>query len=126
MGTTSSRRPGSCFTPTGTDIGGDPQLDPLGPNGGPTDTHALQSTSPALDAGGATGPAKDQRGFDRPAGPAFDIGAFERQLGADLSITKTDSADPVAVGGKLSYDIRVANAGPSTGNRRGHHRSAAA
>ena len=56
----------------------DPKLDPAGltDNGGPTATHALQSTSPALDAANnATAPPLDQRGFVR-AGIA-DIGAFE-------------------------------------------------
>ena len=31
---------------------------------------------------------------------------------ADLSLTKTDSPDPVAAGGALTYTIKVANAGP--------------
>src|SRR5206468_2780645 len=33
---------------------------------------------------------------------------------ADLSITKTDSPDPVHIGQKLTYAIRVANGGPSS------------
>ncbi|HEX7150781.1 MAG TPA: hypothetical protein VF618_04775, partial [Thermoanaerobaculia bacterium] len=33
---------------------------------------------------------------------------------ADLSITKTDLADPVAPGGSITYTLAVANAGPST------------
>src|SRR5216117_2979445 len=33
--------------------------------------------------------------------------------GADLSITKTDSPDPVAPGGTLTYTITVSNAGPN-------------
>ncbi|PYN02660.1 MAG: hypothetical protein DME07_09285, partial [Candidatus Rokuibacteriota bacterium] len=33
--------------------------------------------------------------------------------GADLSITKTDSPDPVAPGGTLTYSINVGNAGPN-------------
>ena len=35
-------------------------------------------------------------------------------LVADLSITKTDSADPVAMGGNLTYTVTVTNNGPST------------
>ncbi|WP_154222273.1 DUF11 domain-containing protein [Marinicella rhabdoformis] len=35
---------------------------------------------------------------------------------ANLSITKTDSADPVTPGDALTYTIRVDNAGPSTAN----------
>ncbi|HEX9798067.1 MAG TPA: CSLREA domain-containing protein [Anaerolineales bacterium] len=56
---------------------------PLADNGGPTPTMALQSTSPAVDTGGATCLATDQRGYGRPGGSACDIGAFE--LDADPS-----------------------------------------
>ena len=62
-----------CGTFTLTD---DPKLDPLAPNGGPTQTHALQATSPAINAGN-TGLGTDQRGYGRPAGAAADIGAYE-------------------------------------------------
>ena len=34
--------------------------------------------------------------------------------GADLSITKTDSSDPVVVGQSLTYTIKVANSGPAS------------
>jgi len=63
----------------------EPILGPLAANGGPTQTLALLSGSPAIDAGGtiATGcPALDQRGLGRPDGsgdPACDIGAYESQ-----------------------------------------------
>ena len=58
--------------------GVDPLLGPLASNGGPTQTHALLSASPALDAGTAVGaPATDQRGVVRPQGAGVDIGAFE-------------------------------------------------
>src|SRR6185369_11306201 len=33
-------------------------------------------------------------------------------LSADLSLTKTDSPDPVALGGNITYTITVSNAGP--------------
>jgi hypothetical protein len=62
----------------------DPMLAPLADNGGPTRTHALRSGSPALNTGNnAAGLPFDQRGhgFARKAGPATDIGAFERQSG---------------------------------------------
>jgi predicted outer membrane repeat protein len=53
-------------------------LDPLAMNGGRTMTHALQSTSPAIDfAVGGDCPATDQRGVSRPVGDACDSGAFE-------------------------------------------------
>ncbi|MGQ0699247.1 MAG: choice-of-anchor Q domain-containing protein, partial [Panacagrimonas sp.] len=54
-------------------------------NGGPTQTHALVTGSPALDAyppdgGGACVVATDQRGFARPRFGDCDIGAFEFAL----------------------------------------------
>jgi hypothetical protein len=60
----------------------DAKLGPLHKNGGPTQTHALEHKSPALDAGvcsDADGNAlmTDQRGVPRPQGPNCDIGAFE-------------------------------------------------
>ena len=65
-----------------------PQLGPLQNNGGPTNTHALLTGSPAIDAGDDTGaPIVDQRGIERPvdggSGTAtVDIGAVERFYGA--------------------------------------------
>ena len=65
----------------------DPLLGPLADNGGPTQTHALQTGSPAIDAGDNIGcPAADQRGIKRPQdgdrdGRAMcDIGAYELSL----------------------------------------------
>jgi hypothetical protein len=58
----------------------DPQLLPLGFNGGPTQTHAIGPSSPAIDAGSNTlGLGTDQRGspFVRRYGFGVDIGAFE-------------------------------------------------
>lgn len=61
-------------------VSSDPFLDPAGlhDNGGPTQTIALQSGSPAIDtAVTANCPATDQRGVTRPQGAGCDIGAFE-------------------------------------------------
>jgi hypothetical protein len=72
------------FSPGPTDIvpggGLGSILGPLANNGGPTQTHALVSGSPALDAAPADGdcPAADQRGVARPQGASCDIGSFEK------------------------------------------------
>jgi len=56
----------------------DPLLSALASNGGPTQTMALGTGSPAIDAGNtATCAAVDQRGIGRPQGAACDIGAYE-------------------------------------------------
>lgn len=65
----------------------DPRLEPLGSNGGPTRTHALQPDSPAIDTGGNDdGLAFDQRGspYPRVHGSAADVGAFE--LGPPVAV----------------------------------------
>lgn len=55
-----------------------PLLGPLADNGGATLTHLPQPGSPAIDGGQcAPGLVADQRGGERPAGGACDIGAVE-------------------------------------------------
>ncbi len=72
---------------TGNITGQDPKLLPLADNGGNTRTHALQSTSPAIDAGTNNGcPPTDQRGVARKDGDGdntvtCDIGAYEYDPG---------------------------------------------
>jgi len=69
--------------------GTDPLLGPLASNGGPTQTMALLTGSPAID--GVTfsspngAPATDQRGVSRPQISGFDIGAYEYQA-ASVSV----------------------------------------
>lgn len=71
-------------------VGVDPQLMPLADNGGPTQTHAIALTSPALNSGanaealegdGVTPLAFDQRGtgYTRIVSGVVDIGAYENQ-----------------------------------------------
>ena len=75
-------------------------LDPLDDNGGPTQTHALPSGSPAIDAitTGCPPPATDQRGITRAQGSGCDIGAFEVEVsgggGGGGTVDPTADVDP--------------------------------
>ncbi|MGQ0619170.1 MAG: choice-of-anchor Q domain-containing protein, partial [Panacagrimonas sp.] len=74
-----------------------PLLGALAGNGGPTQTHALLSGSPAIDAVfNLTCPTTDQRGtgFPRPLGARCDIGAFESTLTAAQDADNDGIADP--------------------------------
>ncbi|MBI5934796.1 MAG: hypothetical protein HY867_13920 [Chloroflexi bacterium] len=67
---------------TGNLTGVDPMLGALADNGGPTETMALLTGSPAINAGTNTGcPATDQRGVTRPFGATCDMGAYEVNQG---------------------------------------------
>jgi hypothetical protein len=89
----------SCgFTGTGSLQNTDPKLDPNGlqNNGGPTQTIALLSTSPAIDTiPVANCPATDQRGNTRPDNgeSTCDMGAYEfsDQVDKDLGLTNMPS-----------------------------------
>ncbi|MBA3415529.1 MAG: hypothetical protein H0U10_09930 [Chloroflexia bacterium] len=86
--------PGSILAPTDI-VDPNPLLGPLANNGGSTQTHALQTGSPAIDAanpaapgsGGTACETTDQRGTIRPqdgdgdASATCDIGAFEKAAG---------------------------------------------
>jgi predicted outer membrane repeat protein len=65
---------GTC---TGFTITDNPDLEPLANNGGPTLTHALPYTSPAVDAADGNCLTIDQRGESRPQGIFCDLGAYE-------------------------------------------------
>ncbi len=75
---------GSC---PGFTLKDDPLLKVLANYGGPTETHALQSDSPAIDAApdctaiGGAAVTIDQRGLSRPGGPVCDLGAYEDETG---------------------------------------------
>ncbi|MES2923805.1 MAG: right-handed parallel beta-helix repeat-containing protein [Verrucomicrobiota bacterium] len=70
---------------------GNPLLAPLGDYGGPTHTMPPLPGSPAIDAGGPTSLATDQRGFPRIAAP--DIGAAEYLTTARLAQDWHSDAD---------------------------------
>lgn len=66
-------------------LNSNPLLGPLRNNGGPTNTHALRTGSPAIDAiprptnGWGTDIATDQRAPKRPQGGDCEAGGFEEK-----------------------------------------------
>ncbi|MCI0770028.1 MAG: DUF11 domain-containing protein, partial [Chloroflexi bacterium] len=101
----------------------DAKLGTLGDNGGPTFTHALQSGSPAINAGNPAAPGSggnacestDQRGVARPQGAACDIGAFELAivvLDADLAVSKSVDDSSPQEGETVTFTVTVTNNGP--------------
>lgn len=67
---------------------GDPEVEALADNGGPTLTVAPRLGSPILDGGGALvdAPSVDQRGEPRPINGVADLGAFEGKFQPDARI----------------------------------------
>lgn len=96
----------TCYLYSGANLSlTDPLLGPLQNNGGPTPTHAIGFSSPAVDAGTDSGsPAFDQRGMARPQdgnadGTATtDIGAFEYRYPAPTIATIVPNAGAAAGG----------------------------
>jgi hypothetical protein len=93
-----------------------PRLGSLQDNGGWTPTHALLTTSPAIDAGSGAGtPTFDQRGVSRPQGVASDIGAFERitrETGGPLAIAEISPDRAVLVGCDVRLSVAVTGSPP--------------
>jgi LPXTG-site transpeptidase (sortase) family protein len=71
-----------------------PLIGPLANNGGPTQTFALLTGSPAINPGvnGTTCPVSDQRGVARPQGSSCDIGAYEFDVVTRLTVTIDQAA----------------------------------
>ncbi len=66
---------------TGFSLTGNPFLGPLADNGGPTQTHALLTGSPAIDGSAPYDSLPiDQRGVFRPQGAECDLGAYELEV----------------------------------------------
>lgn len=88
----------------------DPMLDALADNGGPTKTMALQSGSPAIDAGNfETCTETDQRGVTRPQGERCDAGAYELALVNIFTVVNTNDSGS----GSLRQAILDANSTPN-------------
>ena len=90
---------GGVLTGPGDQINTDPMLSPLQDNGGPTFTHALLPSSPAIDAGDPNftpPPFYDQRGpgFPRVRNSRIDIGSFEVQAGSTPTPTPRPTPAP--------------------------------
>jgi parallel beta helix pectate lyase-like protein/PASTA domain-containing protein len=102
---------GTGFSHAGTDMYGDPVLDSLMDNGGPTPTMALLAGSPAIDAippgvnGCGTTITTDQRDVSRPRILGCDVGAFEleRPLNDDFANAQ-DLTGPVGIVGGATVD----------------------
>jgi hypothetical protein len=123
------------FTGPGDQRDTDPQLAALANNGGPTDTMAFGTASPAFDHGeNANCPAGDQRGQIRPLGAACDIGAFElvpppvavtgaasaisttaATLGGTVNPWNVPATAAFDVGPTTAYGTRVATPGLAAG-----------
>ena len=96
-------------------IGGDPKLEALAGNGGPTQTMALMQGSPAINAGTSSGaPGTDQRGFSRFG--SVDIGAYELQsVAPEVSdIAKTVNEDATATFSAADFDAGFSDANGNT------------
>ena len=87
---------------TGNITGQDPLLDPLALNApGTTETRALGTGSPAIDAGNPAAPgsggnaceATDQRGVARPGGAACDIDAYEVEVAVSQTFYRDADSD---------------------------------
>ena len=95
----SSDNGGGYLTGPGDQTNTDPLLGPLQDNGGPTFTHALLPSSPAINAGDPNftpPPLLDQRGpgFARVVNGRIDIGSFEAKAGSTPTPTPRPSLTP--------------------------------
>lgn len=100
-----------------------PQIGPLQDNGGPTRTHLLLPSSPAIDAAIAAGVATDQRGLPRPldltsipnapGGDGSDIGALELQALPPAEDGSGSSSGDAEVGSKSLSPAGTPKSSPS-------------
>jgi hypothetical protein len=116
------------FHAAGDKVFTDPKLGSLNFNGGPVETMALQTGSPAIDAATDNNgcPATDARGVLRPAGAACDAGAYEvatprASTGGASAVSRSTAllngtaTNPDLAGGKVSFQFgRTAAYGSQT------------
>jgi hypothetical protein len=82
-------------------LSGDPNLGSLADNGGPTQTIALITGSPAIDAGDtatcSAAPVNnlDQRGVTRPQGAQCDVGAYEGSITSGTTFVDVPTTHPL-------------------------------
>jgi predicted outer membrane repeat protein len=94
----------------------DPLLGPLADNGGFTQTMALLSGSPAIDAGNdGNCPGADQRGVTRPQGSQCDMGAYEWQPSSTVLVNSIlPTSRSVQVGSTATVFNSIVNGGGET------------
>jgi CSLREA domain-containing protein len=91
----------------------DPGLAPLRNYGGPTPTHALLASSPALNSGSLAGPgtgadsctAADQRGVPRPQSSRCDMGAYEYASCLKAVVNRVGTSGNDTLGGSAGPDV---------------------
>ncbi len=91
-----------------------PNLGALQNNGGSTQTHALNPSSPAVNTGNPAVPgsggnacaATDQRGISRPQGTRCDIGAYE---GSFITVTSLNPSSRLAGSGGFTLNVFGSN-----------------
>jgi Ca2+-binding RTX toxin-like protein len=102
----------------------------LASNGGPTQTHALNTGSPAIDVipigdclkQNGSDNEFDQRGIPRPAdgdavpGSSCDVGAYERALCNSAAITMMGTGADETINGTAGNDVIAAEGGADTIN----------
>ncbi len=93
-----------------------PMLSTLGNYGGPTQTLALLSGSPAIGAGNASAanlPATDQRGLPRVVGGSLDIGAFQAQPPALVFTSLGETTDAGQPTGAITVALEDTDGNPA-------------
>jgi hypothetical protein len=111
----------SCGLGGSSQINTDPQLQDLASNGGPTQTMAITTGSPALDVipSGLCATSTDQRGVSRPQGSGCDVGAYESRpvdqyVSATYPILLGRGVDPGGLASWASYLTSGGTAGGFT------------